>query len=183
MKRRNFAFIDTETTGFDPIKNEIIEIGGLIVETIPQAGRGPALKVIDEFDYKIKPRRIETADPEALQINGYNEAEWLFAPDLKQVLESVVEKTAGANMVGQNVSFDWIFLQQALKEVGLESKMHYHRIDVMSMAFVKLYHDERAKHFNLSALCEYFGVTNERAHTALADAKATFEVFKKILGV
>ncbi|KKS11066.1 MAG: hypothetical protein UU67_C0085G0001, partial [Candidatus Daviesbacteria bacterium GW2011_GWB1_41_5] len=35
--------------------------------------------------------------------------------------------------------------------------------------------------FNLGALAKYFGVENEKAHSALADIRATFEIYKKLL--
>ncbi len=183
MKRHNLAFIDLETTGLDPRKHEIIEIGGLIVKQIPEAGRGPALEVISEFEFKVKPKNLELADPEALRINGYNDAEWLFAVDLEQALKVLAEKAAGANIVGQNVIFDWLFLQEAFAKTGITNTMHYHKIDVIPMAFAKFYHDDQMQNFNLRALAEKLGVKNERAHTALADVKTTFEIYKKLLDI
>jgi DNA polymerase III epsilon subunit-like protein len=181
MKRHNLAFIDLETTGLSPDRHEIIEIGGLIVKQIPQAGRGPKLEVIDEFEFKVKPEHIETAESEALRINGYNEADWLFAPGLKEVMEVVADKTRDACLVGFNIYFDWKFLEAAFAKTGVVPKMHYHRIEVMSMALVKLYHDEQAHSFSLKGVAERLGVKNEQAHTALSDIKATFEIYKKLL--
>ena len=39
MKKRNLAFIDLETTGLNPDRQEIIELGCVVVEQVPQAGR------------------------------------------------------------------------------------------------------------------------------------------------
>ena len=183
MKKHNLAFIDLETTGLDPERQEIIEIGGLIVKQIPRPGKGPSVEVVDEFEFKVKPQHLETAEPEALRVNGYNDADWLFASDLGQVMKVVGEKTVGANMVGQNVFFDWGFLQQAFKKTGVPNKMHHHRIDVITMAFTKLYHDESVQRFFLGALAERFGIKNDRAHSALADIKVTFEIYKKLLEI
>ncbi len=182
MKRHNLAFIDLETTGLDPKKHEIIELGCLIVKQIPNPnGRGPNLEVIEELELKIKPKHLETAEPEALKINGYNEMEWLFAVELEQAMKVLAEKTKDCIMVGQNVFFDWSFLKEAFEQTGIENKMHFHRIDLISMAFAKLYHDQSLERYNLRALAEFFGVENSRAHTALADIKATFEIYKKLL--
>ena len=181
MKRHNLAFIDVETTGFDPIKNEMIEIAGIVAKQIPQAGRGPKLEIIDEFEFKIKPEHLETADPEALRINGYNEAEWLFAPSLTEVMKAISEKTIDAILVAQNVMFDHGFLQAAFQKTGVQNKMHYHKLDLIPMAFAKLYHDEKAVHFNLRALAEYFSIKNEKAHSALSDIRTTFEIYKRLL--
>lgn len=183
MKEKNLAFIDVETTGFDPVANEMIEIGGLIARQIPVPGRGPKLEIIDEFEFKIKPERLETANPEALRINGYNDADWLFAPSLAEVMKQIQEKTAGCIIVGQNVGFDWNFVNESFKKCGLENKMHYHKIDLIPMAFAKNYHDENLKYFNLEGLAKHYGVENTKAHTALADARATFEIYKKVLEI
>lgn len=183
MKEKNLAFIDTETTGFDPVENEMIEIGGLIAKQVPVAGRGPKLEVIDEFEFKIKPERLETANPEALRINGYNDADWLFAPSLAEVMKIVQGKTAGCIMVAQNVAFDWVFVNESFKKCGLENKMHFHKLDILPMAFAKNYHDNSLKYYRLEDLARHYGVENPNAHTALADARATFEIYKKVLEI
>ena len=183
MKKHNLAFIDLETTGLDPETHEIIEIGGLVVKQIPQTNRGAKLEIIDEFEYKVKPENIEKADPEALRINGYNEPDWLFAAGLKNVMQDISEKTQSANLVAQNVVFDWSFLNQAFKKTGVQNKMHYHKIDVINLAFTKFYHNPNLQYFNLKTLAEHFNIKNEKAHTALADIKTTFEVYKRLLEI
>lgn len=177
------AFIDLETTGFDPEKHEIIEIGGIIAKPVPVPGRGPKLETVDEFEFKIKPEHLETADPEALRINSYNDTDWLFAPPLLEVMKLIQDKTADCIMVGQNVQFDWKFIEMAFKKCNLDNKMHYHKLDLIPMVFAKKYHDENLKNFNLSSLAEHFGVKINGAHSALADIKATFEIYKKVLEI
>jgi DNA polymerase III epsilon subunit-like protein len=41
--------------------------------------------------------------------------------------------------------------------------------------------DPNMNNFSLRELCERLGIKNEKAHTALADIRATFEVFKKLM--
>lgn len=183
MKKHNLAFIDLETTGFDPEKQDIVEIGCIVVEQVPQPGKGPALKVISELEMKVHPLNIETADPEALRINGYNSADWLFAVTLEQALHALNEKVKDAIIVGQNVTFDWLFLQSAYKKTGIKNPMHYHKIDLIPMAFTKHYHNEKLQYFSLKNLAQYYGIENEKAHTALADIRVTFEIYKKLLEI
>ena len=40
MKIHNLAFIDTETTGTNPEKHEIIELAVVIVRQVPREGKG-----------------------------------------------------------------------------------------------------------------------------------------------
>lgn len=181
MKKKNLAFIDLETTGLDPEQHEIIEIGCIVARQIPQDGRGNELEVVEEFDLKVKPEHLETSDPESLKINGYNEMDWLFAVDLKNAMEKLAGKTEGAILVAQNVAFDWLFLEKAFVKTGVRNKMDFHRLDLLSMAYAKLYHDEHAQRFSLRALCEHFDIKNDRAHTALADIRAEYEVYKRLI--
>lgn len=185
MKKHNLAFTDLETTGLDAHKHEIIEIGCVIAKQIQGLGigGGPKVEIITDFAIKIKPERIETADPEALKINHYNEEDWRGAVSLEEAMKFYAEKTRDTELIGQNVSFDWVFLDEAFRRTGVKNEMHYHRLDVMSMAFAKLYDDNNAQKFSLRALCDYFGVKNEKAHSALSDARATFEIYKKLMGI
>lgn len=183
MKKRNLAFIDLETTGLDPEKHEIIEIGGIIVKQIHHENGQSELEVLEEFVMKVKPEHIETADPESLLVNGYKADEWIFAIDLPQAMKVLAEKTEGDILVAQNVAFDWLFLEKAFAKTGVTNKMDFHRLDLLSMAYTKLYHDDKAKRFSLRALAEYYGVKNEKAHSALSDIRATYEIYRKILDI
>ena len=177
MNNKNLAFVDIETTGFDVEKQEIIEIGCVIVKQQD----GKLGEVIEEFELKIKPERLEHADPEALSINGYNESDWLFASDLKQAMQVFSDKTKECVFVAHNAAFDWSFLEKAFATTGIENKMFYAKIDTISFAFAKLHKDPTVTRYALGALCDRFGITNDRAHTALADTRATLEVYKKLL--
>lgn len=176
MKNKNLAFIDIETTGFDIERQEIVEIGGVIVKQ----ENGIAGDIIEEFEIKVKPQRINEADPEALAINGYNEAAWMFALDLPQAMVMFAEKTKDCVMVAHNIAFDYSFLAKAFAITGVENKMFYAKMDTISYAYAKLGNNTDITRFSLAALCEHYGITNQRAHTALADARATYEMYKKL---
>lgn len=178
MKNKTLAFLDIETTGTNFMKHEIIEIGCVIAKEQPDG----TYKIIDEIDLKVHPTRIEDAEQQALRVNGYDPAMWMFsAYSLKDALTMLAEKVQGAVMVAQNVTFDWSFLGKAFHDTGVADPFFYAKMDTISMAFVKLKHEDDISRLTLHALCEYFGIKNDRAHTALADARATFEVFEKMM--
>ena len=56
MKDSLLAFIDTETTGLDPYKHEIIELALVVCKQISMPGRGPKIEVLKEYEWKIKPK-------------------------------------------------------------------------------------------------------------------------------
>ena len=59
--------------------------------------------------------------------------------------------------------------------------MHHRKLDTISIAFAKLYDIDGVEKVSLKFLCEHFGVENKKAHTALSDARATFEIFVKLM--
>ncbi len=183
MKKHNLAFIDVETTGFDPDRHEVIELGCVLAEQIPTAGRGPKLAVKHELEYKIKPQNIAAAEPKALIVNGYNEADWLFAAELEQVMTDFADKVKGATFVAHNLAFDQPFIDRAFKKAGVQNPMHFTKLDTISIAFARLYHQEQVQRFSLRSLAEFFGIENEKAHTALSDAKTTFLIYQKLLEI
>ena len=175
MRKHNLAFIDIETTGLNPLQHEIIEIGCVISDR--------NLKVIEEFELKIKPKKIENANPTALKVNHYNEKDWKSALDLSKAIKILLEKVKGCIMVGHNVAFDAGFLEYVFNKVGVENTMHYHKLDTVSVAWAKFHHNPEIEHFSLREMCERFGIKNEHSHTALSDARATYELYKKLMDV
>lgn len=173
MHNHNLAFIDMEMTGLNPIKHEIIEIGVVITT--------PELKIIEEFDLKVKPERIEDADKISLKVNNYDPKEWESAIPLREAIEKLNKKVKDCIMIGHNVAFDAMFLESALAKLKITNSMHYHRLDTISIAWAKLHREPDLEHFSLRELCARFGIKNEKSHTALSDARATSELYKKLM--
>jgi DNA polymerase III epsilon subunit-like protein len=183
MRRHNLAFIDTETTGLNADKHEIIQIGCVVVSQTWDNGRPSQFEVLEEIELKIKPENLKDADPVALRVNGYNEADWIFAHDLKTAMGVLAKATADSIMVSHNITFDYAFLEKAFRKTGIENRMHFHKLDTISLAFAKLHAKEDVERFSLQFLCDYFGIENKKAHTALSDARATFELYKKLMAL
>lgn len=175
---QTLAFVDIETTAIERDRGEIIELG-IVVAKMKEG----ILEVVDELDLKIAPRHIETADPQALRINGYNEADWLFAVSLEEAMKAFVEKTKGAVFLAHNITFDFPFIEKALHDTGLDHDLHFHKIDTLSVAFGVLHTNGDMGKLSLRMLCEKFGIENKKAHSAFADAYALYEVFKKLMNL
>lgn len=183
MKREPLAFIDLETTGLSPKQHEIIEIGCIIADQEGGEEGTPTVMFREEFNLRVLPVHIETAQSIALTINGYSPERWHDAISLREALEIVRDKTRGCIMVGQNVTFDWNFLSTAFEQEGVACLMDYHRLDTMSMAFAKLQDNPSVQSFSLRALAAHFGIEQKNAHHALDDIQVTFEVYKKLIAM
>lgn len=98
VSEKERVWIDVETTGLDPLVHEIIE---LTVRYEPRKGcANPA------WHAKIKPEHIETAEPKALEINGYTEEKWAAggARTAREVFEDFTFRAGLTNVIvaGQN---------------------------------------------------------------------------------
>jgi len=175
MNKKNLAFIDIETTGLNSEIHEIIEIGGVVV--------APDFSIVEEFEIKVKPENLAVAEPEALRVNRFDPGSWVFALSLPEAMKIFSEKTKDCIMVAHNVAFDFSFLQKAFAKTKVPNLMHYHKLDTISIAYAKLGKNGDVQKYSLSFLCNMFGIDYKYAHTALADARATFEVFKKLIAL
>lgn len=168
MQRQSkpFAILDVETTGLDPAKHEIIEI----------AVKSPH----GTFHSLVKPQRLGQAEPKALELNGYaaNPDRWHNAPMIEEVLPKVMAHLEGCLMVGHNVSFDKGFLAAAHEQTFGKGLPFYHAFDTVTLA---MEHLPDLGRFNLNVVCTVLGVTNEGAHTALADVLRCEKVLHKLL--
>lgn len=175
MRKHDLAFVDIETTGLNVTKHEIIEIGCVITDY--------RLKVKEEFEIKIKPNDILNANKTSLKINHYNTKDWENAYELKEALKIFSKKVKDCIMVGQNVAFDSGFLEYNFARNNLVNTMHYHRLDTISIAWAKFHNDKNFEHFSLREMCKYFGIENKNPHSALSDARATYELYKKLMSL
>ena len=199
LSEKPLVFFDTETTGLDSNIHEIIELG--FVMERHEGCWWPSEKVIRkleglailaephshfqhdesglEFQARIKPQNIADAEPIALEINGYTEDGWGFQPHLNATFASVlVSLLRNAIFIGHNVSFDHDMLTRACQRVGVAPKFGYHKIDTVTLAYEHLIGTTDS--LSLINICPIVGVTNEGAHTALADAYRCREVYHKL---
>ncbi len=183
MKHHVLAFVDLETTGLHPLKHEIIEIGVVrATQGKDQNGR-PTLTYLDEREIALKPLRIEDADPKSLEINQYHKRDWTHAVAQHEGLSALALYLDGCVFVAQNVTADWSFLLASGERHGVpfEHVVHYHKLDLASMVFGKFYATPDLYKFSLREMSVHFQVANTRAHTALSDARTTFEICKRVI--
>ncbi|HEY4506053.1 MAG TPA: 3'-5' exonuclease [Candidatus Paceibacterota bacterium] len=191
------AVIDVETTGLSPKTHEVIEIGCVIFEQTRTGGEVAGIKTLEEWECKLTPERMNYADPVALKINGYGEAAWQdslsqkdalrqFSQKITDLVPGPVPQSQPINsliIIGHNVYYDLDMLAHSYERHGISHSINRRVIDTYSFARAIFRHDPIQHGFSLHALCERLGIVNEKAHTALSDARATFELYKKLLEI
>ena len=155
------AFIDTETTGLTPSIHDLIEFAVILEEDGVR---------LDTFRCKIKPLRIDLAEPAALRANKYTPEAWRFAMTLEEAVPIIASLLKGCVLVGHNVSFDEAFLVEALKRAQVPGKIPHRKIDTVTLAYEHLT-PLGLKSTALDAVREFLGWSKEDSHTALQDAE------------
>ena len=162
------VFFDVETTGVIPGYNEVTELGFVHEE------RG-------NWSIRVRPRYMDRADPKALEISGYNEKDWVDAPVIVDVWDSICLFLENAIIIGHNVAgFDLPMMRGEARMKGLSSdRISRSWEDTQGLAMTHLV-PRGLKRVRLSSCCDYFGISNEGEHHALEDAlrcKQVYELF------
>jgi DNA polymerase-3 subunit epsilon len=173
---RPLAITDVETTGRDRDIHEIIDIGLVLADQ-------RTLQVIEEWGVRILPTRLDLAEPEALAVNGYTAESWRDAIPLAEAMAFFATKTAGAVFASFNVSFDWKFVEAALKRTGVKESMDYHRFCLMSSAWDRM-REAGERSMKLDAVSVHLGIPEEpKPHHALTGARQAYAAYKKLRGL
>ncbi len=172
IKERPLAFVDLEFSGLEA-DSEILQIGVVLVSQ-------PDFAVIGEWQAKVKPLHIEHGDKTSLKIVGYTAHKWKDALPLKKALAQFDAFVKGAVLIGYNVVGDFYQLKKSYHQVGLVPTYHWQVLDVLSMIFSELYRS-RMDGFRMREVVKHFHLKNQHWHDALVDARATYEIFVKLM--
>ncbi len=162
---------DTETTGLSPQSGDrVVEIG--CVELINHLPSGQT------FHCYINPQR--DMPEEAFKVHGLSAAFLSDKPVFAEIAVSFIEFIGDSTMIAHNASFDMMFLNHELSQLGHSPIASERIIDTLVMA--------RKRHpfgpNSLDALCQRYGIDNSRRtkHGALLDSEILAEVYLELLG-
>ena len=153
--------LDIETTGLDPKKDAIIEIG---------AARYDGEKIVDEWNSFINPAR--PIPPVITQLTGITNEDVRNAPPISAVIQQLSDFIGGLPIIGHNISFDVGFLSN---HTNLANNP---LIDTFEIASVLM---PSATRYSLVSLVEALDIEVSSHHRALDDAKGSLQVFIHLL--
>ncbi len=175
-------YIDTETTGRNPVKNDVIQISGFIeIDGI----------IKESFDLKCQPFSYENIEMEALAVNGQT-VETLKTFETPRDTYNKFTKILGTYVnkfdrndkfyvAGYNVRFDLDFLKSFFEknnDVYFGSWFNWKCIDPLPILHFLEYQGKiKLDNYKLSTVCEYYKIELD-AHDAANDILATREVIK-----
>jgi DNA polymerase-3 subunit epsilon len=170
-----FVVCDTELTGFDRKRDEIISIGAVLIRDL-QIDLGAT------FHQYIRPRNIEHT--QATLIHRITPQQLAEASPLEEVLPAFIEFIENSLIVGHCVGLDMGFLNRAARQV-LGGTLSNPGIDTMRMAQgyrrVLLGHfqqeDDHTLSYGLEDLAREYNLPMFKPHDALEDAIQTAYLF------
>lgn len=163
LKDETFVVFDIETTGFNPYRDKIIEIGAVKVINGEKIGE---FKAFIDPEIKIP---IETTE-----ITGITDDMVKGAEKIDSVLKDFLAFAKDHTLVAHNANFDMGFIRQKALDLGIVFDNSY--IDTVSWARSILSGNKKhglkdlAKHYDLEL----------RHHRAYDDAFATAKIFEKL---
>ncbi len=152
--------LDIETTGLDPVKDAIIEIGAV---------RFHGNRIEDEWASLINPGR--KIPPFITQLTGITDHMVLEAPAIQEVLTSLRQFVGDLSILGHNVGFDLGFLRNFGLFRGNDTRDTYEIASVMLPS---------AGRYNLGALGQALSIPLPASHRALDDARVTCAVYRSL---
>ena len=161
---RDLCFFDLEATGLNVVRDRIIQIA--VVKYFAD-GREPK-----ELTMLINPG-IPISE-EAMRVHGITPKDVANKPTFGQVAEELYEFFGNSDLAGYNSNrFDVPLLMEEFARVGLDFDLDHRRMVDVQRIFYKM--EPRNLRAALKFYCDQ---EMENAHDALADVRATIEVFK-----
>lgn len=161
---RDIVFLDLEATGLNVVRDRIVQIAMI---KYPKKGGEP-----EELSMLINPGI--PISPEAMAVHGITPKDVANKPTFAQVAEQLYNFIGNADLAGYNSNrYDLPMLIEEFARVGIDLDLSGRRTLDMQRLFYKM--EPRTLR---AAYRFYTGNRMENAHDALADVRATVEVFK-----
>jgi len=158
MNHLPFIILDTETTGLNPEKDQLIEIAAVLVENG---------EIQDRFETLLNPGI--PLDPVVTALTGIQEKDLVQAPLIHTVIPALEKFLGKYPILGHNIAFDLEFLKQ--NKICVEEQFS---LDTLILAQILL--PEQVS-FSLEGITANLEVEH-LSHRAMGDVLACWELFK-----
>lgn len=162
MENLEYVIVDTETTGLNVKRDEIVQIGAVRIVD------GKLLEG-DSFERLVNPGRPIPKD--SIRFHGITDDMVAHAPGIEEMLAEFLDYAGDAVLVGHNIAFDLSFMNRA-------GAVPNPSLDTMLLSIAAF--PSRRDH-TLDSLSEHFDEIVEDRHTALGDADLTARIFLRLL--
>ncbi|MBQ9391790.1 MAG: PolC-type DNA polymerase III [Lachnospiraceae bacterium] len=158
----SYVVFDIETTGFNALKDMIIEIGA--VKLVNN-------EIVDKYSTFVNPKR--PIPYEIFQLTSISDDDVISAPTIDSVLPEFIDFCKGSVMVAHNDEFDMGFISAKARELNLEWDKT--SIDTLGLARF-LMHD--ISKYTLDSVAKKLKIDQGHHHRAVDDALCTAKIFQ-----
>ena len=169
------AFVDLETTGLDPEKENIIEAACIVADVSPTT-----IKIKKTLYGKVKPFAETNVSDFIRNLTGYNEEQWeKESVDELYLYKDILESMEGCWHAGSNPIFDSSFLKVAAErhKLPMPKLASYHLLDVTNLYFDLLINETLDK-LKQETVAKYLEIDGG-GHRALSDATQCLKIFAR----
>jgi CRISPR-associated protein Cas2 len=163
----SYIVADVETTGLNPERDDLLEIGALKIINHEQAG-----------SYNVLINTGKSVPSEITKLTGIttqmtvNQGIPLF-----DAMNGFVSFTDKLPIVAHNVDFDMGFILNACAECGFPLLTN-RCIDTLSLARRLI---KGLPNYKLGTLAKHFGITHDNAHRSIGDCQVTWLLYEKLI--
>ena len=161
----DIVVVDFETTGLNPRKCRIMEIGAVRIRNG---------QVVEEYSRFVNP--MEPIPQEVSELTHITDAMVADASPAEVEIPKLLEFIGGAAFAAHNAKFDYSFLTEECNRLGIE--IHMPVIDTLEFSR-RMY--PGLKSHRLGAVCKSLGISLKNAHRAVHDARATAHMLNRML--
>ena len=168
-ENQEYCALDVETTGLDPARDRVVEIGIVIFGF----DRDAALVQKEAWVSLVNP---EMAIPDtAGAIHGITDLDVSSAPRFVEIREAVASYLRDRILVAHNAPFDASFLQNEFSRLSAPLSMAQviDTLELTRLAYPNLHS------YNLGKAAYILGIPSGNGHRALDDAKTCMQLFAR----
>lgn len=160
-----YCIVDIETTGGSNKSGRITEIAAFLHD---------GAKCVDKFVSLVNPH--QPIPPFVVNLTGISNEMVAEAPDFEALAEPLFRFMANSIFVGHNVNFDYGFLREEFRRVGMEfRRKKLCTVQLSRNTFPGL------PSYSLGKITRELDISHEDAHRAESDAFATMLLFERIV--
>ncbi|MFR5602263.1 MAG: PolC-type DNA polymerase III [Lachnospiraceae bacterium] len=161
----SYIALDLETTGLDPKKDKIIEIGALkIVDG----------QITDRLQFLVNPRR--QMEERVVSLTGITDEMVAGESGIEDRIGQVLEFCGDLPLLGHHIIFDYSFLKRA----AVNHRLMFEKNGIDTLRLCRLFMPENEKK-NLESALRYFQISGSGFHRAMADAEGVHHLYQTLL--
>ena len=160
----DYVVVDVETTGLNPHRDKIIELGAVLVRDG---------EVVRTFSSLINPGR--NLPRKITDLTGITNEDLRYAPAASDYVPRFAEFIKGETLLAYNANFDVGFITAAFEAEGLSAKNKV--LDVLELARDYI---PDMPNYKLATMIEVFDLADVQTHRAADDALATAKLYELI---